>query len=217
MKASITRIRDYIYKPHHGPEDVNLMRRGIRPFVRLNYHYYGWVSIFNQRALPLECAICVCLANFEFRFLSSIMADNISVNRRIYILWQDIPDILGNASGWPYYIRRLFWTKSPRHFDRILICTFCFMNGLNPHILYEWAEMTDMCRDAAAMGHLRNVFRALEDGQTLSNSRGVYRLYSWNIINARYEYLDGTVRYYLHRDIPDRPRPVEGKKLSLIL
>ena len=89
------------------------------------------------------------------------------------------------------------------------------MNGLYPHVLYEWAEVTHMCRDDAAMRHLRNVFRALEDGQTTADGKRPYRLYAWNIINRRYEYLDGTVRNYVHASIRNPMQHAEGKQTIL--
>jgi hypothetical protein len=52
-----------------------------------------------------------------------------------------IQDIIGSASLWPTRIRRLFWTAGLRHFDRVLLCTFAWVNGLNPEVVYEWVEL----------------------------------------------------------------------------
>ena len=56
---------------------------------------------------------------------------------REYNLWNDIQQIIGNAKLWPLHIRKLFWLKYPRHFDRLLICTFAWDNGLNPEVLVD--------------------------------------------------------------------------------
>lgn len=61
-----------------------------------------------------------------------------SRSSRIYRLWMDIQHIIGPANLWPLSIRRLFWTRPLRHWQRILICTFAYVNGLNPEVLIEW-------------------------------------------------------------------------------
>ena len=55
-----------------------------------------------------------------------------SRNQLIYRCWRDIQDIIGRAAQWPFQVRRLFWSSGLRHWDRIIICTFCFVNGLIP-------------------------------------------------------------------------------------
>ena len=48
-----------------------------------------------------------------------------------------------------------FWTKPLKHFDLILLtCTvLLFYVRVEPHMLYEWADITNMCWDATAMRH----------------------------------------------------------------
>lgn len=82
-----------------------------------------------------------------------------SRSQMIYMNWRDIQDIIGPAAQWPYEVRRLFWTSGLAHFQRILICTFCFVNGLNPLVFYEWAELMNLARDAAAWRHFHCLFR----------------------------------------------------------
>ena len=109
-------------------------------------------------------------------------------NGQIYELWRDI----GPASQWPFLIRRLFWTKNLRHFQRILVCTFCFVNGLNPIVFEEWAVLFGLCSNSSSIQHIKNLFRLFENGRN-------YTLYAWNVSARRYEYLDGRVRRYTHR------------------
>lgn len=117
---------------------------------------------------------------------------DVSRNRRIYVLWEDIQEIIGPASHWPHMIRRLFWRRNLQHFQRILVCTFVFVNGLNPIIFDEWMLLMNLCRDQAAINHVRNLFRLFESGR-------YYRLYAYNVLQGHYEYLDGTPRVYQHR------------------
>ena len=75
-----------------------------------------------------------------------------------------------------------------KHFDRILLATFVLVNGLNPEVFLEWAELLHLCRDARR--HFEALFRLLPDRN--------YTLYAYNVTMNRYEYLDGRVRTYVH-------------------
>ena len=70
-----------------------------------------------------------------------IIGDNIDLNSQM-----SIQNIVGPARDWPFLIRRLFWTKNMRHFQRILIATFVYVNGLNPVIFMEWADQLNLAR-----------------------------------------------------------------------
>ena len=110
---------------------------------------------------------------------------------KIRDLWAEIQDIIGPANFWPHLIRRLFWTRNINHFQRILVCTFVFINALNPEVFIEWAQLMHLCRDRAADNHIRAFFRLLANGRN-------YNLYAFHVLRGRYEYLDGRVRRYTH-------------------
>lgn len=112
-------------------------------------------------------------------------------NAEIYNLWMTIQDILGPARLWPYMIRRLFWTQHLKHFQRILISSFVYVNGLNPDLFIEWDRLIDLGGDESAYRHFIALFRLFENRR--------YNLYAFNVSNTRYEYIDGTVRHYIHR------------------
>ena len=57
-------------------------------------------------------------------------------NKLIYEKWTDIQDIIGSAQYWPYKIR-LFWNININHWERILLATFVYVNGLNPDVFRE--------------------------------------------------------------------------------
>ena len=108
-----------------------------------------------------------------------------SKNREIFETWTIIQDIIGHAKQRPHSTRRLFWTKHLKHWDRLLISTFVYVNGLNPDIFLEWAHLLDLGRDFEAL--LKTVFQ-----------NRTYNMYAWNVTTGRYEYIDGTVRHYVH-------------------
>lgn len=105
-------------------------------------------------------------------------------NQQIFALWREMQDIIGEANLWPRRIRRYFWTKNLKHWERCLVSAFVYINGLNPVVFMEWANLFGLCRDRAAVCHFEALFRLYEAGRN-------YRLYAWNVSTKRYEYLDG--------------------------
>ena len=105
-----------------------------------------------------------------------------SRNRQIYESWMAIIDSIGDAKLWPKHIRRLFWTKNVVHWERILIASFSYVNGLNPVMLLEWADLMGLCRDGSGRRHLQALYQLFENRN--------YRLYAFNVDNNRYEWLD---------------------------
>lgn len=117
-----------------------------------------------------------------------------SRNTQIYKLWMDIQDIIGPAHLWPLTIRRLFWTQTLGHWDRILICAFSYVNGLNPEVLIEWIQLRSLVKnDLVAIRHMQSFFALIERGRN-------YSLYAWNVSMRRNEWLDGRPRIYLNRE-----------------
>ena len=45
----------------------------------------------------------------------------VSKSSLIFVMWEDIQDIIGPARAWPYRIRRLHWTRNLNHFQSILV------------------------------------------------------------------------------------------------
>lgn len=106
-----------------------------------------------------------------------------------YQLWRDIEDQIGPAGAWPRNIRRLFWEKNVVHWQRIILATFVYVNGLNPVVFMEWATLRGMCRDAAARRHFVALFRIFDGNPSR------YNLWAWNMAMSEYQYLDGRRRY----------------------
>lgn len=62
-------------------------------------------------------------------------------NREIYEQWMLIQEIVGDAKLWPYFIRKLFWTRGIKHDMRPILAAFVFVNGLDPivsTVQYIW-------------------------------------------------------------------------------
>lgn len=77
--------------------------------------------------------------------LSVFLRKTMSMNRHIYECWMTIQDVIGPASQWPFLIRRLFWSTHLTHWERILISTFVFVNGLNPVIFFKMDFIKEPC------------------------------------------------------------------------
>ena len=105
-----------------------------------------------------------------------------------YRLWMDIQDIVGPANQWPRQIRLNFWAHHLSHWERIRTAAFIWINGLNPEVFYDWCDLRQrMIRGSIQHRHFLQLFGYFEEGRR-------YRLWSWNVSMARYEWLDGTVR-----------------------
>ena len=96
-------------------------------------------------------------------------------NRQIYECWMTIQDIIGRASLWPVSIRRYFWTPNLKLWQRTLVATFVFINGLNPTDFMDWVELLHFCSDSEAIRHFEYLFSTFE-----SNPRR-YNLYGYNV------------------------------------
>ena len=112
---------------------------------------------------------------------------------RYITLWTDILDIIGPTENWPKIIRKLFWTKDVKHWDRVMLATFVYYNGLNPIVLMEWANLFGLCHDKNAENEFHSLFKASKEGKH-------YNLYAYIVLTGRYEYYDGrSVQFQVNR------------------
>jgi len=63
--------------------------------------------------------------------------------------------------------------------------------GVNPEIVMEWTKLIVLGRDESAYRHFQNFFQSF-----LVKS---IKLNAFHVGNWRYEYIDGTVRHYIHK------------------
>lgn len=117
---------------------------------------------------------------------SVTQSGTMSKNRNTAIArsWAEIQDLIGPARCWPVRIRKLFWTRYVRNFQRLLLCAFVYINGLNPLIFIEWCQLKGLLRDMSAKRHIAYLFDKFEEGAYPAT-------YGYNIYNSRYEFLSG--------------------------
>ena len=107
-------------------------------------------------------------------------------------MWLEILDIIGPVRNWPPKMRNLFFTRDLTHYQRLKVCAFVYVNGLNPEMFYEWNDHFKLIAKADALQQCVNWFREFE-----------YNLFKWqdiyqfNVYHNRYEFIDGRVKFYL--------------------
>ena len=112
-------------------------------------------------------------------------------------LWLDIQDIIGDHTKWPARIRIIIWKKSVAHFDRILLTTFAFINGLNLTVLIEFMLLVNRRREPGQLEEVCSLY------QSFNQDTSRYSYYAYNVSNGRYEYLTGLVRKYDQKSLRD--------------
>ena len=113
----------------------------------------------------------------------------------IVTLWYDIINIIGPLRNWPPLIRNLFFKKNLTHTEILKLSTFTYVNGLNPDMLVEWCDKMDLHSNKKPwhdMIHLLVVFETDPDRYK--------HMYQYNVLWHRYEFLDGTIKYYLPKE-----------------
>ena len=113
----------------------------------------------------------------------------------IVTLWYDILDIIGPVRNWPPSIRNLFFKNNLTHTEILKLATFGFVNGLNPDMLVDWCDKMNLHSNKKSrhdMIHLLVVFETDPDRYK--------HMYQYNVLWHRYEFLDGTIKYYLPKD-----------------
>lgn len=113
-----------------------------------------------------------------------------SHSRRTAHLWGEIQDIIGQASLWPPRIQRLFWTPGLNYFQRFLVVTFCFINGLEPGLALRWMDSRNAFRRPKSRRHAVRLFEKMEEGRYSDKTQ--YNYFGYNVSTMRWEYLDGS-------------------------
>ena len=111
-------------------------------------------------------------------------------NSEISRLWFNIIDIVGPINLCPKDIRKLFWEKNWNDEHRFKVALFVYINGLNPVFLYDWIDLYGNTNQNGKI-HIRYLIDLFEEG-----NRYRREYYSFNVAQGRYQYLDGSTRYY---------------------
>ena len=112
--------------------------------------------------------------------------------KKICELWLDMQEIIGTVRKWPPKIRNLFFTANLTHYQRLKVCAFVYVNGLNPVMLFEWNEYFGLVTKADALRECKNWFREFDTS--------VFKwqdMYQYNVYHHRYEFIDGRVKFHL--------------------
>ena len=106
--------------------------------------------------------------------------------------WALIVDLIGPVDEWPRDMRSLFWKNGTLvNGERFKLCTFGYINGLDRNILLQWCQLRGLLRDDDAWHHIHGLYNAFENTTQFDT-----RYWQWNVINRRYQYINGTPRYY---------------------
>jgi hypothetical protein len=105
-------------------------------------------------------------------------------------LWADMQDVIGPLAQWPDSIKADFWKANVKHWSRIMLAAFVFVNGLNPVIFLEWVDKSYMCRDVAARRHLQYLCDSFGKGKYL------YTVYAYNVLSKQWQFLDGRIKQF---------------------
>ena len=81
-------------------------------------------------------------------------------------LWDDILDIIGPVKKWPPKMGNLFFKQGLSHFERLKVCTFMYVNGLNPVMFFEWANFVQLLSNEAACRECQNWFNEFKNNTT---------------------------------------------------
>ena len=73
----------------------------------------------------------------------------------------------------------------------MIVAAFVFVNGLNPDVFFQWADLLHQLSDDEARREMRGFFRSFDNGVG-------YGLYAYNIAMNRYQYINGSTHYYTH-------------------
>ena len=121
--------------------------------------------------------------------INSSMAHADIKKGKTYELWSEICEIIGDPSLWPVDIRKLFWTKNIKNFDRLRVCAFVFVNGLNPAIFLEWCDIMGLLRDLSAKEHVRYLLGKFEDQHPTYT-----KYFAYNVTMRRLEFINGQAK-----------------------
>ena len=100
-------------------------------------------------------------------------------------LWILIKAVLGPVRHWPFGMMERFW-RAPRYKDRISVLCFAWINGLDPHFLFEWYGLNGWLDKKDREEHMRSIVKVLEEEPRK------YNWWSYCIFNGRREYMDGS-------------------------
>lgn len=104
--------------------------------------------------------------------------------------WLDVQrELLGPATEWPQHYRTAFWSK-PDYKNRLLVTSFAFNNGVPVDRLEAILRVTWSRLDwQIQIRKVKELYHWFKENPEVWN-----RYYSWDCIEKRVTYLDGTLK-----------------------
>ena len=94
-----------------------------------------------------------------------MMTEPTTINSQIHLIWKDMVDIIGDKDKWPRKIRHYFWgcdeygqKRLLNHWKRLMVAAFVYVNGLNPYIFLQWAQLVEITT-INGMRHLEYILK----------------------------------------------------------
>lgn len=146
------------------------------------FQVWSWLSLGRCLKVVFDCQ----LVAVHSAGMPSIQ--NMSLEQ--YQLYQEIQDIIGPASQWPWNVHQWFLHGIPQgtgqsHRLRPLFVAFFYVNGLNPIVLNEWCSLDGAAHPMMARTHYTYLYSSFERGH-------LKYMYAWNVTMGHYQYINGT-------------------------
>ena len=145
---------------------------------------------FNNSILHHQhCGSRIQQARMSSKF---VLKDYKPLDKDTVGLWYDMVDIIGPVRNWPPKIRNLFFRKNITHSQQFQLCTFIFVNGVNPDMLLDWVDRMELCSSKKSHREFVSLLTTFE-----TSPKKYAHMYAYNVYFHHYEYLDGRIKFYL--------------------
>jgi hypothetical protein len=111
---------------------------------------------------------------------------------KTFIKFDNICRQIGAAKYWPGRILGLFWSKTLSDSELLTLCIFVWVNRLEKKEFILWLMTINAFHHHRMVLHVERWFEKFE-----KECKTVRRLCAYNILNHRYEYIDGRIREQL--------------------
>ena len=131
--TGLTRVSDFFYS-------LDYMSRS-NDYTKINHDHMFTAfkkSILHQHSFCSRFQPAKMSSKFVLQNYKPLDKDTVG-------LWYDMVDIVGPVRNWPPNIRNLFFGKNITHSQRFQLCTFIYVNGVNPDLLIDWVDRMELC------------------------------------------------------------------------
>jgi hypothetical protein len=117
----------------------------------------------------------------------------------LFVKFDNICQEIGSGKFWPERILRLFWSRMLSDSELLTLCVFAWVNHLPKKTLLDFLRSNDAIKSHQMIINVEHWFQQFEN-----EAKSVQRLFSFNVLNNRFDYVDGEVKLQLrpNQDIP---------------